>query len=121
MVATLSGDSTVRTGDDISLTCVGTGYPQVSVSFAYSGLIAPVVLGNEVVTAMATPTTPYTVVRNITVKGLTIRDCGKRITCAVDASIRGVAKQVTSIKKIDLADSKFNNFHISLFCPLICT
>ena len=112
VTAALSGDSTVRTGDDISLMCVGTGYPQVSVSFTYSGLTAPVTLDDEVVMAIATPTTPYMVIRNITVKGLTIRDCGQSITCAVNATIGGVTKQASSKKEIDVVDSKLNYVYI---------
>ena len=84
--ATLSGDTPVRSGDDLVLTCTGTGYPQVSVNFEYDTMLSNVTVGDEVVTSTATPNTPFTVARNITVRNVTVRECMERITCVANAT-----------------------------------
>ena len=82
----LSGDTPVRSGDDLVLTCTGTGYPQVSVNFEYGTILSDVTVSEEVVVSTATPTTPFTVERNITVRSVTVRECMERITCVANAS-----------------------------------
>ena len=76
----------MRSGDDLVLTCTGTGYPQVSVSFEYGTILSDVTVSEEVVVSTSTPTTPFTVARNITVRSVTVRECMERITCVANAT-----------------------------------
>ena len=84
--AMISGDTSVRSGDDLVLTCTGTGYPQVSVNFEYGTILSNVTVSEEVVLSTATPDTPFTVARNITVRSVTVRECMERITCVANAT-----------------------------------
>ena len=76
----------MRSGDDLVLTCKGTGYPQVSVNFEYSAILSNVTVSEEVVVSTATANTPFTVTRNITVRNVTVRECMERITCVTNTT-----------------------------------
>jgi hypothetical protein len=81
----LTGDtSAVKFGDYLTLTCTGTGYPEVSVNFDHSSIQAPVVVGEEVVMTSATPATPSIATRNITIQGVTLSECEAVVRCVAE-------------------------------------
>ena len=106
----LSGDASVRSGDDLVLTCTGTGYPQVSVNFEYGTMLSNVTVGDEVVTSTATPNTPFTVARNITVRNVTVRECMERITCV--ANVTNVTDSVS--REIEVAGELKEHLYLIL-------
>ena len=55
-------------------------------NFEYGTMLSNVTVGDEVVMSMATPNTPFTVARNITVRNVTVRECMERITCVAHAT-----------------------------------
>ena len=74
----------VAAGDDSTLTCTATGYPEVTISFQISGLSASYTEGIQSTVTIATPTVPFNVSRSITVSNVTIADCDAVITCTAE-------------------------------------
>ena len=103
VTAELTGDtSAVKFGDNITLTCTGTGYPEVSVNFDHSSIQAPVVVGEEVVMRSATPTTPSIATRNITIQGVTLSECEAVVQCVANGTVDGTPSTVMSSKTINI-------------------
>ena len=78
----------VAAGDDSTLTCTATGYPEATISFQISGLSANLTEGNQSTVTIATPTVPFIVSRSITVSNVTIADCDAVITCTAENTNR---------------------------------
>ena len=96
--AILAGDSSVTSGDDVVLTCTGTGYPQVTVDWETSGLseFSSVSVGDETIVSTATPETPFIVTKTISLRSVTVRDCGE-VTCTAH-TIVSMVQNTTNIE-----------------------
>ena len=88
----------VAAGDDSTLTCTATGYPEVTISFQISGLSASYTEGIQSTVTIATPTVPFNVSRSITVSNVTIADCDAVITCTAENTNRDGRQSDTGIQ-----------------------
>ena len=58
-------------------------------NFNYSDIQTPVVVGEEISLVADTPTSPFIVTRNITLKGVTQSECDKTVQCIANNTIDG--------------------------------
>lgn len=78
-----------REQEDLSVTCEGSAFLEVSIEFTVTGVSANYTIGERVVVSTATATTPYAARRSITLHALSTQDCGGMITCTV-SSVSGI-------------------------------
>ena len=93
---------------------MGTGYPELSVNFDYSDIQAPVVVGEEISLVVGKPTSSlfFIVTRNITIQGVTQRECNKNVQCIATNTIDGARKIDVSSRVITI-DGEWDHEFIS--------
>ena len=72
---------TAAAGDNVTFTCLASGFPETTLNIQLSGVTALYTIGDQTLMTEATPTSFMEVTRTVTLHNVTALDCGAVVTC----------------------------------------